>query len=106
LVNARANYTFCYFGKKRRFPPGGLARGWGIFNGHHSFVSLFIRTTHSLFIRRMERGIFFIKPKHLHTVTGACNLSGGKGKKKIFHGNNKSKKFAEKIFLRIMPAIN
>jgi hypothetical protein len=41
-VNARANYIFCYLVKKGRFPPGGLALGWGIFgvitrSYHYSF---------------------------------------------------------------------
>jgi hypothetical protein len=54
----------------------------------------------------MERGIFFIKSRHLHTVTGACNLSRRKGKKKIFHGNKKAKKFAKKNLLRIIAMIN
>jgi hypothetical protein len=47
----------------------------------------------------MERGGFFIKFRHLRHATGACDLSGDKGKKKIFHGNKKAKKFEEKFFL-------
>jgi hypothetical protein len=86
------------FGKKGRFPPGGLALGWGIFNGHHSFVSLFIRTTIHYSFERWK-GDFFIKGRHLHTTVGICNLSRRKGKKKIFHGNTKAKKFEEKFFL-------